>query len=154
MNANVWAVNQAITAYLASMGRRGIDPGGVRARTLAHFAGMPTGEMSLALQEYVKAQGSGRGQTQYVIGCRGYGREARWHILARPGSDPQVVQENRRLHGLWIVEDALRRLYADQFREVLPGLQGTTLDLEIEALVRLGVQQFEASVTFIRSRLT
>lgn len=142
-------VDNGLDIYIRNMARRGIDPGGFRTHTLAQLAGVSRPYMSTALQQYRMTQGNGN--TRYVIACEQYGPLARWRILAKPGSDPVVVQEARRQHGLWIARDAFRRYVTDRVHELQPALTNSQQDQLIDNCTILVENQFSATVTFIES---
>ena len=51
-----------------------------------------------------------------VIACHQYGPGASWRILAKPGSDPLVVQEARGKAVVWSTRDMARR-FSERLRE-------------------------------------
>jgi len=131
-------VDQALDAYVASMGTRGIDPQGVRVGTLAALVGVSNPRMSALLQDYrVRQNGGG---TKYVVGCEGYGNPdtstnpPRWKILSRPNSDPVVVQRARRDHAIYLARDMQTRLVRDFICEVYPALQGAQRDRVVQTV--------------------
>jgi hypothetical protein len=142
-------VDHACDLYVASMVGRGIDPKGVRCLTLAHLAGCDPTTMSGALQEHLVAQG--KSKTRYVLGCEGYGRRARWKILSKPNTDPNVVRQARVDHAIHIAGDAFARHARDVLRELEPGLHGTAIDALILASARMAANQMEGIVTFVES---
>jgi hypothetical protein len=146
----VQLVDDAVTQYLQSV-NSGNTPRSVRAATLAHFAGVSIGYMSTCLQVHRFAQK--RGNTQYILGCEGYGRNASWRILAKPNSDPVYIQNARRQHGKYVARDALRRYMGDRLSEVKPGLQSAAADQMINSASTMVEQQLEAAVQFIESVL-
>src|SRR5690606_20553698 len=87
--------------------------------------------------------------TRYVVGCQGYGPEARWRILAKPGSDPKVVREARKDQATWIVKDSIERAMRDRLFEVNPSLAGTDSDALIDAALDFATRQFEAVGDFV-----
>jgi hypothetical protein len=148
-------VEDALDTYVTARKARGIDPTGVKAATLAKFAGVTVRLMSRYLQEYRLRPGSGGGR--YVLGCQNYGRGGRWLILAKPGSDPKVIREARASHARWIAMDAARRVVKDLAKELAPALKGTAnwetlLEMEAEALadnLRLAVSRMDRAVDSI-----
>lgn len=129
-------VDRALDRYVAERLRHGgIEPTGVRAATLAHLARCSREQMSYFLQVHRQAQA--RGKTRYILGAEGYGRAGYWKILAKPGSDPQVVRRARRTHAIWIATDAQKRVLGDLLCEIHPGLKGTILDDEIKDAAEL-----------------
>lgn len=138
-------VDKAIDAYIAKMGTRGIDPEGFFARTLASFAKVERGEMSLALQYYRYRQRT-HGDTRFIIACEGYGPGARWRIQAKPSSDPKVVRQNRKDHAIYLAQDNQTKLVRDYASEVYPALQGAQLDQVIEIAVKGLVRNVETAV--------
>lgn len=153
MSQYVDIVEYSLDRYVRMERRRGIDPEGVRAVTLAHIAGIPRREMSIALQEYRLAQGRPDSGTRYVIAAQQYGRLSRWNILSKPGTDPVVVRENRREHCLWIVHDAVKRLFTDHVKELNPSLTQSQQDQTIDQAVTLVERQFDATVQFVEQTL-
>lgn len=145
----IQTVDLGLDRYIRSMQGRGIDPVGFRTNTLSQLAGVSRSYMSTALQQYRLTQG--RVPTRYVIACEQYGPLARWRILAKPGSDPLVVREARRQHGLWIARDAFRRYVTDRVHELQPSLTNSQQDQLIDNCTILVENQFSATVTFIES---
>lgn len=124
----VRVVEDALDQYVSAFGTRGVDPSGVRCRTLATIAKVSVPTMSRYLQDHRQ-----RGGERYVVACQQYGaKRGRWKILAKPGSDPKVVQKARVNHTVWIAEDAARRLVKDIAKEIAPGMKGTAWDRVIE----------------------
>lgn len=143
-------VDRALDAYLAEMGRKSIDPEGVRVSSLAALVGVPTSAMSHHLQQYLRRQA--KGVTRYVIGCEGYGNPKtssnppRWKIMAKPNSDPKVVQRARLAHAKYLAHDNLTKTVRDYTRETFPGLGGTDLDRTIETVVQGMLQHLKVDV--------
>jgi hypothetical protein len=152
MSASISAVDLALDKYIQQSRARGIDPTGVFLGTLSAFARVTNSWMSQALQDYRKAQSAG--PTRYVIACEGYGISARWRILAKPGNDPSVIREARRIHGLYIVRDAVQRYVRDRVTELQSSLTQSQQDREIEFCVNLIEGQFTALLQHVESRLT
>lgn len=135
-------VNQALDEYLRRMRRRGVEPDGVRAATLAEVAGVTREAMSNALQRYRVLQG--RRQTRYVVAAHHYGRAGRWTILAKPGVDSDVLQRARAEATAWAQADMARRWLSDAVNELIPGLRNRTRrDAIIERLIGLAEIQVE-----------
>ena len=153
MSAATDAVEDALDQYVASMGHKGVDPGGFRTRTLAKMVDLEPSKMSTYLQEYRLAQARPDATTRYVIGCQGYGRDARWRILAKPGTDPKVVRLARKDQGRWIVKDAIERAMRDRLFEVNPSLAGVESDALIDSALDFATRQFEAVGTFVEQVL-
>lgn len=126
--AAVTIVEDALDKYVTALGRRGVEPSGIRAKTLAGLAGVSRRKMSGYLQEH-RAQGGER----YVVACQRYSRDARWKILAKPGSDPKVVQKARRDHAVWVAKDAMSRVANDVAKEIGPSMSGKEWDRVIES---------------------
>jgi hypothetical protein len=110
-------VDLALDRYVAAMRRRGDEPYGVRAQTLAALVKVPRVQMSASLQEHRLAQ-EHAGRTRYVLAAERYGRSSYWIILAKPGDDPKLVQEARKAHAVWMVRDGVQRVMSDAVREV------------------------------------
>lgn len=146
-------VDRALDRYVAEMGRRGLDPAGVKAVTLAGLIDCPTPSVSSWLQEYRLSQLPGGTATRYVIGCQGYGRKARWRILAKPGSDPLVVRKARREQARWITQDVVSRYLRDRVHEVIAALQGNADDEQIRHVTKLAADQLEALAEFVEVML-
>lgn len=147
-------VEQALDAYVSQMSQRRIDPKGFRVSTLALLVGKPSGTMSQMLQRYRLAQarqvGDYRGQTtRYVIAARSYGPNARWRILAKPGSDPKVVREARREQAKHIARDAYSRVVSDLVNELYPALGGGELDQHLADTMDFARRQFEVVVNHV-----
>lgn len=156
MSQYIQIVETAIGAYLQHMRNRGNPtPRGVTANTLAHLAGVPVSLMSTCLQEYRYAQGRPRVRPnlQYVLGCEGYGRDARWMILSRPSSDPAYVQNARCQHAKHVARDACTRYMRDCGLEVRPGLQGAQHDQLIDNVVSMLATQLQAGVTLVEATI-
>lgn len=151
MNGNE-LVEHALDRYVASLGRRGVDPEGFRMRTLARLARVSVRDMGNLLQRYRLSQSGG--ETRYVLACRGYGRSARWSILAKPGSDPAVVRTARAQAVRWSAEDMARRFVADAIHELRPGLAATELDDRIRLVLPLVEDQLAAIVAHVDRVLT
>ncbi len=134
-------VEAALTVYVKTLGPRGADRRGFRAEVLADIAGISTVEMSDALQEYRQKKRKG-----FALGCQGYGRAARWFVLAKPNTDPRVVQRARREHLRYTAEDAVARFVQDQRLEVDPSLKNTPLDQCITSAQSDLTRQFQAAV--------
>ena len=151
-------VENALDRYVKERGRRGSDPNGVRTRTLAHLAGVPVSAMSPMLQTFrvtqAKVDKDGAAVTKYVIAASGYGREARWRILAKPGSDPKVVQEARRSQTLWVARDMVKRVLSDVIHELNPSLQDAAVDQRIEAATKFLTTQVVLIADFVNETLT
>lgn len=145
-------VEHTLDRYVASLGRRGVDPDGFRTRTLARLARVTGREMGDLLQQYRLAQS--RGSTRYVLACRGYGRASRWSILAKPGSDPAAVRAARAQATRWSAEDMARRFVSDAIHELRPGLRGTELDDRIRLVLPLVEDQLAAIVAHVDRVLT
>jgi hypothetical protein len=145
-------VDEALDRYVSEMGRRGIEPEGVTARTLAALVDVPRSTMSTLLQEYRIAQAK-PGATRYVLACREYGRNARWRIVAKPGSDPKVVQAARTEQGRYIAKDAVLRFLRDRNLEVAPALKGAAADENLAHVMNLAVGQMESVATFVQHML-
>lgn len=134
-------VDRALDEYVRAMGARGVDPDGVLASTLAEMVGVPVARMGRALQGYRMRSG-----TRYSIACEGYGSMARWRILRKPSSDPQVVQQARLKHAIYLANDNLAKTVRDYAVEVFPALRGTELDQMIETVTRSLVKHLEVDV--------
>lgn len=165
-------VELALDEHVAQMGRRGRDPQGFQARTLAAYLERILGEdwsptrMASLLQDYRKHQSrlledfepSTRGRApqvpRYVIASEGYGRVARWHILAKPSSDPKTVREARRRHAEWVVTDTVQRWASDVAKEIAPSLQGTEVDEAIADAVADVTGYLNVARESIERRLT
>lgn len=142
-NSHVTAVDAALDKYVATMQkRRGIDPSGFKVETIARIARIASNTMSFWLQEYRYAQGNGR-PTKYVIACQGYGRAARWRILAKPSSDLKTLQDARRIQAIWAIQDINARYRNDMVNEVLPALRGTGYDQSIAQVIPLVEHQLD-----------
>jgi hypothetical protein len=150
--SDIKTVELALDSYVKTRRGRGIEPTGFYARTLAKVAGCETARMSRLLQEFRYCQRR-PGATRYVVACQGYGAKARWHILAKPGSDPHVVQEARREQALWVARDGLNRIVRDTLHEVFPGLRGKALDAAIEREVETMVAHMQVSVKAVERAL-
>jgi len=143
-------VDRALDEYVGKMGRRGVDADGVRVGTLAALAGVTVRRMSGLLQEYRTRQG--KTKTRYVIGCEGYGNPEtsanppRWKILAKPTSDPKVVQKAREDHATYLANDGLAKVVKDYACEVFPALQGAERDHVIEVATSGLLQHLEVDV--------
>lgn len=148
MSTFVDVVELALDRYVSEMGKRGVDPNGIRVQTLATLAGVPRKRMSIMLQEYRSRQKDlPDGQrSRYVIGCEGYGRAARWSIMAKPKTDPVVVANNRMDHAIYVAQDALARLVRDYAAEVYPGLRKKETDEVIEIATRGLVEHVQVDV--------
>jgi hypothetical protein len=149
-------VEDALDRYIVSMaGRKGIDPGGVRAATLAALMHITVDEMSMWLQDYRRIQGSSRRQTRYTIACEGYGRIARWKIMAKPGSHPNLIEKNHRDHANWITWDAFQRFLRDTGLEIDPALRGhdPAADAQIKTVLSFAAQQMTNSMNLAKSLL-
>lgn len=138
MSTFVEVVELALDRYVSEMGKRGVDPNGIRVATLAQLAGVERKAMSTMLQEYRYRQGTmpAEKKSRYVIGCEGYGRAARWSIMAKPRTDPVVVENNRMDHAIYVAGDALKRLVKDYTAEVYPALRSKDRDRVIEIATR------------------
>jgi len=145
-------VDDACDQYVAAMAGRGFNPTGVRAETLAHYAGVTTGYMSTCLQVHRTAQ-KVAGMTKYVLVCEEYGPRARWRIMSKPGTDPATIQQSRRQHARYVVEDNVRKLMRDQMLEVYPGLHNTQIDTLIDSASHFAANQFENTLQFVGSIL-
>lgn len=123
--SNVEIVDDAIDRYVVIMRTKhgGLDPTGFQCDTLAHIAGTTREDMGHLLQQHRQAAG-----TRYVVACQGYGRAARWMILAKPGSDPKLVRQARRDQSVWIASDMAARFDRDIRTEIDPALRGTAAD--------------------------
>lgn len=135
-------IDNALDRYVSERRSRGVDPDGVRVKTLAHIADVSNGEMSTMLQSYRIAQARD-GATRYVIAANSYGRNARWHILAKPGTDPRGVREARTAQTRWVAEDLTQRWFSDLKHEISPGLQDAETDEAIRAATEFLTGQFE-----------
>lgn len=145
-------VEDALDQYVAYFGSRGIDPAGVRVATLAKLVDVTPAQMSQAVQAYRQAQVRD-GATRYVIGCREYGRNARWSILAKPSTDPKVVQRARVEQARWITKDAVTRFAKDRLLEVNPSLTGKGKDPVIEHATAYAAEQLESMARFVENIL-
>jgi uncharacterized Rmd1/YagE family protein len=76
------------------------------------------GQVSNWLQEYRYAQ---KDKTMlYRIAARGYGRNARWYVLAGPKLDNLDGEGVVMAHAEWIISDASNRVVSDVLHEILP----------------------------------
>jgi plasmid maintenance system antidote protein VapI len=144
-------VELALDRYVSEMGKRGVDPNGIRVQTLAQLAGVPRKQMSVMLQEYRYRQGALAEKdppqhSRYVVGCEGYGRAARWSIMAKPKTDPVVVQNNRMDHAIYVAQDAVNRLVRDYTAEVYPGMRKKEIDEVVEIATRGLVEHVKVDV--------
>jgi hypothetical protein len=144
-------VELALDKYVSEMGKRGVDPNGIRVLTLAQLAGVPRKRMSIMLQEYRQrqkelAEEDPPRQSRYVIGCEGYGPAARWSIMAKPKTDPVVVENNRMDHAIYVAGDAVKRLIRDYTSEVYPGLRKKETDEVIEIATRGLIEHVQVDV--------
>jgi hypothetical protein len=147
---NIDTVERALDVYVASMAKRGTNPQGFRAGTLAKIIKEPRGRTSVRLQQYRGAQARTTGQqTRYVLGAYSYGPEARWRILAKPGDDPAVIRKARRQQAVHIFKDAHARMVSDLFHELYPGLSNSITDRMISDVTDLARRQSEALVGHI-----
>lgn len=144
-------MNVALDAYVSYMSTKGLDAKGFRTATLAHLAGVSTGQMSAMLQDYRIRQATGHPEYRYVIGCHEYGRNARWKILAKPGSDPKVVQQARREQAKWAARDAYNRITRDMAYELYPGLRGIESDDRIRQALDFAAKQHDLIVNFVEA---
>lgn len=149
----VETVDQALDRYVTERRGRGIEPNGVRRKTLAYLAGISDQKMSQLLQQYRVAQSKDDG-TRYVVAAQDYGREARWRILAKPGSDPKVVQEARQEQAKWITADAVRRFTTDRITEVEPALRDKETDERVKHAMAFMAEQLDSTVRFVKKILT
>lgn len=76
------------------------------------------GQISGWLQEYRSAQKSKA--TTYRIAARGYGRNARWYVLAGPKLNTLDGEGITVVHAEWIIADASARVVSDFLHELLP----------------------------------
>jgi len=76
------------------------------------------GQVSGWLQEYRYAQKAKA--TRYRIAARGYGRNARWYVLAGPKLDTLDGEGITVVHAEWIIADASARVVSDFLHELLP----------------------------------
>ena len=120
---------------------KGIDPKGVHAKTLAALVKVTRQKMSFALQTYRREQQHGR--TDYVIAGYGYGRDARWRILYRPGSDPKVVQRARAARPSFAASPGVTS-GQDVVCELEPGLGGSALGAAIASVLPFVTAQHDA----------
>jgi hypothetical protein len=147
-------VDRALDIYITSMrGRRGIDPSGFRAATLAKMVNVSVADMSTWLQDYRRLQG-GR-QTRYVVACESYGPRARWKILAKPGSHPTVIEKNHAAHAVWLTSDTFARFMRDIGFEIDPALRGhnPAADAQIKLVMTYAAQQMSNSFKLAQSLL-
>ena len=135
-----------------------MDPDGVRTRTLAHLADVAPTEMSVMLQSYRLAQArlgeNGAPTTRYVIASQGYGRDARWRLLAKPDTDPKKVREARQSQMKWITQDMVRRVLSDVITEINPGLRGAETDQMIEQASVFLTKQVSAITELVQAIIT
>lgn len=149
---SVLIVELALDRYVAERRRRGTEPYGCRAVTLAHLVGISRREMSGHLQSYRRSQRTST-PTRYTLGCEGYGEQAYWHILGKPGNDLQVVRENRKAHMGYVARDLTRRALTDIGCEVNPGLRGAPDDHLLEALGRFVEKDLVALTEFVQETI-
>jgi len=86
------------------------------------------GQVSGWLQEYRSAQKSK--STLYRIAARGYGRNARWYILAGPKLDGVDGEGITTIHAEWVIADASNRVVSDFLHELLPAAEQHTKGLQ------------------------
>lgn len=93
---------------------------GTLARCIAFATGdeYSEGQVSGWLQEYRYAQKDK--SMLYRIAARGYGRNARWYILAGPKLDNLDGEGIVVAHAEWIITDASARVVSDVLHEILP----------------------------------
>lgn len=148
-------VDQALDRYITSMqGRRGIDPSGFRASTLAKMVNASVADMSTWLQDYRRLQGSRK--TRYVVACESYGPQARWKILAKPGSHPNLIEKNKTAHAIWLTSDTFARFMRDIGFEIDPALRGQNpaTDAQIKLVMTHAAQQMSNSFDLAKKLLT
>jgi hypothetical protein len=146
---NIQTVERALDKYVAIMAKRGTDPQGFRAGTLAKLIDEPRSSMSVRLQQYRGSQGREGSRTRYVIGAYSYGPDARWRILAKPGDDPAVIRRARRDQAKHIFKDAHDRIVSDLIHELYPGLSDSRTDRQIADLMDFARAQSEVLVDHI-----
>lgn len=147
-------VDQALDRYILSMqGRRGIDPTGFRATTLAKMVNVSVADMSIWLQDYRRLQG--HHQTRYVVACESYGPKARWKILAKPGSHPTLIEKNKQGHAIWLTSDTFARFMRDIGFEIDPSLRGhnPAADAQIKLVMTHAAQQMSNAFDLARKLL-
>lgn len=146
---NIQTIERALDKYVAAMAKRGTNPQGFRAGTLAKMIDEPRASVSVRLQQYRGAQGREGSKTRYVIGAYSYGPDARWRILAKPGDDPAVIRRARRDQAKHIFQDAHSRIVSDLITELYPGLSDTRTDRQIADLMDFARRQSEVLVDHI-----
>jgi hypothetical protein len=149
---NIDVVESALDKYVAARARRGMNPQGFRAGTLAKIIGEDRGRTSTRLQQYRGAQARPNGQqTRYVLGAYQYGPEARWRILAKPGDDPAHVRRARKQQAVHIFTDAHARMVSDLVHELYPGLSDSQTDRAIQDLTEFARKQAEVVVDHVQT---
>lgn len=146
---NIEVVEDGLDAYVTAIQKSGRNIQGFRAGTLAKFIGEPRSSVSVRLQQYRGAQGRQGSNTRYVIGAYGYGPDARWRILAKPGDDPAVIRRARKAQAKHIFRDAHDRLVSDLINELYPGLSDSVTDRQIADLMDFARRQSEVLVEHI-----
>jgi hypothetical protein len=146
-------VEDALDQLVEMMRQRSIDAKGFNREIVARLGGVSPDEMSSMLQLYRQAQKVG-GATKYVIAATGYGRGARWRILAKPGSDPKATQEARRQQAVWTATDAQARIVSDLMHEVFPGLRQTQIDGVIDREMEFLTDTMDTMVRRVERSLT
>lgn len=128
----VATVERGLDRLVTLSTKRGVDVRAFNREIVARLAGVAPDDMSNLLQLYRSAQPIG-GVTKYVIAAEGYGRAARWKILAKPGSDPKSVQQARLDHAAYLAKDSIERTVRDYVTEVEPALTSKQRDQVIAA---------------------
>jgi hypothetical protein len=150
MNTATQQIDEALDVYVAEKRHiYGTEPNYFRASDLAEIMGVPTESVSPLLQQHRVDP-----KSRFTIGHQGhYGRNAKWRILSKPGSNAVTIRRARVEHVKHMARDVALRYANDLQSELYPSLKGDGRRQFIEGVAKEFQKTLERAVERVLQRL-